>query len=107
MRISDWSSDVCSSDLSFPMAGWTLALDFAVGPSQLTGLLDDLDDRVTEAGGRCYLAKDGRSRRELLPGWSPRLHEWRPIQPPLDRSEERRVGTESGKTGSNRWEPDI
>ena len=70
--------------LSFPMPGWTLALDFAVGPAPLAGLLDELDDRVTEAGGRCYLAKDGRSRPELLAQWYPRLDEWRAVQHRLD-----------------------
>lgn len=70
--------------LSFPTPGWTLALDFAVGPKQLAGLLDELDDRVTEAGGRCYLAKDGRSRPELVPTWYPRLDEWRAVQHRLD-----------------------
>lgn len=73
-----------SGHLSFPSAGWTLALDFAVGPKQLAGLLDELDDRVTEAGGRCYLAKDGRSRPVLLPQWYPRLDEWREVQARLD-----------------------
>jgi len=70
--------------LSFPSPGWTLALDFAVGPGQLAGLLDELDDRVTEAGGRCYLAKDGRSKPELVSHWYPRLDEWRTVQQRLD-----------------------
>jgi decaprenylphospho-beta-D-ribofuranose 2-oxidase len=70
--------------LSFPTSGWTLALDFAVGPPQLPALLDELDDRVTEAGGRCYLAKDGRSRPELIPQWYPRLDELRAVQRRLD-----------------------
>jgi decaprenylphospho-beta-D-ribofuranose 2-oxidase len=70
--------------LSFPTSGWTLALDFAVGPRQLAGLLDELDDRVTEAGGRCYLAKDGRSRPELLEQWYPRLDDFRAVQRRLD-----------------------
>jgi decaprenylphospho-beta-D-ribofuranose 2-oxidase len=70
--------------LSFPTAGWTLALDFAVGPRQLAALLDELDDRVTDAGGRCYLAKDGRARPALLPAWYPRLEEWRDVQRRLD-----------------------
>jgi len=70
--------------LSFPTAGWTLALDFAVGPLHLRGLLDDLDRVVADAGGRCYLAKDGRSRPSMIPRWYPRLDEWRAIQRRLD-----------------------
>jgi len=70
--------------LSFPAEGWTLALDFAVGPRHLAELLDDLDERVTDAGGRCYLAKDGRARPELLPVWYPRIDEWRAVQRRLD-----------------------
>jgi decaprenylphospho-beta-D-ribofuranose 2-oxidase len=70
--------------LSFPTSGWTLALDFAVGPQHLAGLLDELDDRVTEAGGRCYLAKDGRARPELLAQWYPELDDFRAVQRRLD-----------------------
>lgn len=70
--------------LSFPTEGWTLALDFAVGPPHLRGLLDDLDRVVADAGGRCYLAKDGRSRPAMIPRWYPRLDEWRAIQRRLD-----------------------
>lgn len=70
--------------LSFPEAGWTLALDFAVGPRRLASLLDELDRRVTDAGGRCYLAKDGRCDPALIPTWYPRLDEWRSVQARLD-----------------------
>ena len=45
--------------LSFPLAGYTLALDFKVEPG-LFEMLDRLDSMVLEAGGRLYLAKDSR-----------------------------------------------
>lgn len=58
-------SDIQASSLSFPMAGYTLALDFKITPSALK-LLDELDKLVLEYGGRLYLTKDVRMSKEMF-----------------------------------------
>ncbi|HUY07425.1 MAG TPA: FAD-binding oxidoreductase [Acidimicrobiales bacterium] len=64
------------SPLSFPMPGWTLALDIPLGSAELAIALDDCDRHVANAGGRVYLAKDGRLRPELMREMYPRLDEF-------------------------------
>ena len=70
--------------LSFPAPGWTLALDLPAGVAGLAQVLDDLDDRVAGAGGRLYLAKDGRMRAALLPTMYPRLAQWQAVRDSMD-----------------------
>lgn len=59
--------------LSFPGEGWTLALDFAVGASGMSSLLDRLDELVVGCGGRVYLAKDARLPSRFVAEMYPRL----------------------------------
>jgi decaprenylphospho-beta-D-ribofuranose 2-oxidase len=70
--------------LSFPMAGWTLALDFPAATPALAGLLDRIDEQVATAGGRVYLAKDSRVRPPVLARMYPRLTEFRELRARLD-----------------------
>jgi decaprenylphospho-beta-D-ribofuranose 2-oxidase len=72
--------------LSFPIEGWTLALDFPARTPGLAGLLDRLDELVAEAGGRVYLAKDSRVRPDVLAAMYPRLPEFRRLREQIDPS---------------------
>src|SRR3546814_1251511 len=95
MRISDWSSDVCSSDLPRP----------APTPRAQR---DDRDDTANDIGSVYRRRRDcGRTSMLLLATTS----SWRPtsVVPRLDlpvfRSEERRVGKECVSTFRSRWSP--
>jgi decaprenylphospho-beta-D-ribofuranose 2-oxidase len=70
--------------LSFPIAGWTLAVDIPAGVAGLSTLLDACDDVVCEAGGRVYLAKDARLRAARMPVMYPELDAWRDVRARLD-----------------------
>ena len=69
--------DANRAPLSFPIAGWTLALDLPRAAEGLEDLLQRFDELVAQAGGRIYLSKDDRVRPDALAAMYPRLDEWR------------------------------
>src|SRR3546814_17657847 len=98
MRISDWSSDVCSSDLPITH-----------------GLADDLIDDFVDAG-HADAAQDYAQHipvrviarmlgvpledEHIFTGWAVTI-----LQQGFHRSAERRVGKECVRTGRSRWWP--
>ena len=70
--------------LSFPMPGWTLALDIPAATAGLGPLLHELDATVIGAGGRFYLAKDARMSPTALRSGYPRLAEWQQVRDKVD-----------------------
>jgi decaprenylphospho-beta-D-ribofuranose 2-oxidase len=70
--------------LSFPVEGWTLALDLPRSASGLAALLNEFDELVVQAGGRVYLTKDIRLAPQTLAAMYPRLGEWRACRDKAD-----------------------
>ncbi len=66
--------------LSFPMPGYTLALDFPLRDDRLIPFLHDLNKIVLRARGRVYLAKDAFLDREDFEAMYPRLEEFKKIK---------------------------
>src|SRR3546814_8669669 len=85
MRISDWSSDVCSSDL--PTLGDLLRLSAA-----------EMSNRFGAYGATIHRRVRGEAA-ERLPSRTP------PPELTCERSEERRVGKECVSTCRSRWSP--
>ncbi len=68
-----------SNWLSFPMEGYSLALDFKI-ENGLFKLLDALDEIVLQHGGRHYLAKDARLQRKFFERGYPKVGEFRALR---------------------------
>src|SRR3546814_10329547 len=84
MRISDWSSDVCSSDLEPRRRLGGSGTGAAVGALSVAGL-------GGPSGGRFFLLQSSRAFRSCARQGA--------------RSEERRVGKECVSTCRTRWSP--
>lgn len=69
--------------LSFPLRGWTLAMDLPAG-RDLEPLLRELDELVLSAGGRHYLAKDARMSAHTFDAGYPRAAAFRRVRDRVD-----------------------
>jgi decaprenylphospho-beta-D-ribofuranose 2-oxidase len=69
--------------LSFPMAGWNVAMDFPNKPG-VNAFLNELDSRVMEFGGRVYTAKDSRVSADNFHAMYPRIDEWIAVRRKVD-----------------------
>lgn len=65
--------DAFGGPLSFPLAGWTLAIDIPAGAPGLHDALASLDAVVAGCGGRVYLTKDARMSADALRAMYPQL----------------------------------
>src|SRR3546814_18947701 len=91
MRISDWSSDVCSSDLRLVRNGPNVR-DEALLKAVFT------EDCVLDFGILLGVHRGWGEIRTLFVEWHPENIEWM-------RSEERRVGKECVSECRSRWSP--
>src|SRR3546814_13773219 len=96
MRISDWSSDVCSSDLLGPILALFVYAVF-------NNVIDEEERLLRKVFGRDYADYCAR-----VPRFGPRLSAWKSQEQLLIsvRSEERRVGKECVSTCRSGWSPD-
>src|SRR3546814_16412679 len=115
MRISDWSSDVCSSDLLIDLAPSGVAL-VGINQGRLGFMVDVPPAEIAEIFAAIFAGKYVREDRLML-----EARVLREKRPPtfvamndvvirnqaairmLERSEERRVGKEWGRTCRFRW----
>src|SRR3546814_6999365 len=100
MRISDWSSDVCSSDLRRHLLPGPLEVDLRQALRRRRrgreGQVDVLPDPLVVILGEVGRIGDRREVRRLV----------EVVRRDEDRSEERRVGKEWVSTCRSRWSPD-
>src|SRR3546814_11953893 len=106
LRISDWSSDVCSSDLS--LLAWSalgIAIFSVMAPLLLNG--GDLGEVAFMILGFMLLGLAfGQSSGVVASNFATETrYTGSALTSDLARSEERRVGKECGSTCRSRWSP--
>ena len=84
--------------LSFPLAGYTLALDIPMRDAGVLALTRELDAIVLAHGGRVYLAKDAVLTAQTFRKMYPRHAEWLQVKQTVD-AEGRLVSSMSQRLG--------
>src|SRR3546814_7658732 len=98
MRISDWSSDVCSSDLLTP--GEKITVEWRGKPVWIVHRTREMLEAVRANDSRVI---DPHSKVNQQPEYA--RNEYRSIKPEYLRSDERRVGKACVSTCRSRWSP--
>jgi len=86
------------SFMSFPMAGYTLALDFPISLKAMD-LFKELDAMVADYGGRLYLAKDSRMDAEMFEKTYPNAADFRQAIAMLNEGETKFESLQSRRIG--------
>src|SRR3546814_17904243 len=95
MRISDWSSDVCSSDLLVKFGDWERADEQRADGRHVHKATIAIEETLKKD---LFTIEPYKLLKIQLPGPASVLADW-------TRSEERRVGTECVSTCRDRWLP--
>src|SRR3546814_16698329 len=105
MRISDWSSDVCSSDLALGLRLYKVAMPWPLEPEGIRDFATGLEQIIVVEEKRGLVEDQlrkhlyGLANAPVIVGKCDEKGQWL-------RSEERRVGKECVSTCSSRWSPD-
>src|SRR3546814_15884608 len=105
MRISDWSSDVCSSDLDLTKVVRTEGEDAKIA---VRNLRRDSNDTFKKLVKDKEISEDDERRMqdEIQKLTDKHVAEIDKLVTQKERSEERRVGKECVSTCRSRWSPD-
>lgn len=87
-----------NSFMSFPMKGYTLALDFPISHRAMQ-LFTELDAMVADYGGRLYLAKDSRMNAAMFEKTYPNADEFRQAISLLNEGETQFASLQSKRIG--------
>jgi decaprenylphospho-beta-D-ribofuranose 2-oxidase len=72
------------SYIGFPSPGWTLAIDIPAKHKNIVKVLNELNEKLCEIGGKVYLSKDSMLTVESFNKMYPNSIRWKKIKNDLD-----------------------